>query len=216
MSGPDDPADGTLRTMSRVDLTRWQPQLSYPLYPVYVSLQSSDPAQSGELPEPVPTPTLDDGPHLNYVGQWLIFATLTVIVYPLMLRRMARHKAGRDRPEDDGPLTSRSRGADASSAAVTDDPRPHPGPAAVAACERVGAGRTSLEDVAQRGGRCRGPRSTGTSPAAATSWSRRPSRWEVGRFWSRLAEADRARAGQLEDRLVTGLVFGAPMPSSIT
>jgi cytochrome oxidase assembly protein ShyY1 len=58
-----------------------------------VSLQSSDPAQSGDLPEPVPTPELGDGPHLNYAGQWLIFAALTVMVYPLLLRRRARDKA---------------------------------------------------------------------------------------------------------------------------
>jgi cytochrome oxidase assembly protein ShyY1 len=92
-SGPYDPADGVLHTLSRVDLNRWQRQLDYQLFPVYVSLQSSDPAQSGDLPEPVPTPELGDGPHLNYAGQWLIFAALTVMVYPLLLRRRARDKA---------------------------------------------------------------------------------------------------------------------------
>jgi surfeit locus 1 family protein len=93
VSGPYDPADGTLKTLSRVDLNRWQRQVPYQLYPVYVSLQSSDPPQSGGLPDPVPAPELGDGPHLNYAGQWLIFATLTVIVYPLLLRRRARDKA---------------------------------------------------------------------------------------------------------------------------
>jgi cytochrome oxidase assembly protein ShyY1 len=92
-SGPVDNPEGTLRTLSRVDLTRWAQQLDEPLYPVYVNLQTSDPAQPGQLPEPVPAPTLDEGPHLNYAGQWFIFATLTVIVYPLLLRRTARHKA---------------------------------------------------------------------------------------------------------------------------
>lgn len=91
-SGPYDPADGVLHTLSRVDLTRYQHQLPYQLYPVYVSLRSSAPPQSGPLPEPVPTPELGDGPHLNYAGQWMIFATLTVVVYPLLLRRRARDK----------------------------------------------------------------------------------------------------------------------------
>ena len=50
------------------------------------------PAQHGNYPEPVPLPTLDDGPHLNYAGQWAIFATLTLIVYPLLLRRVARNR----------------------------------------------------------------------------------------------------------------------------
>jgi cytochrome oxidase assembly protein ShyY1 len=92
-SGPTDAAEGTLRTLSRVDLVRYAHQLDYPLYPVYVNLATSDPAQAGDLPDPVPPPTLDEGPHLDYAGQWFIFATLTIIVYPLLLRRTARHKA---------------------------------------------------------------------------------------------------------------------------
>ncbi|MEI7592837.1 MAG: SURF1 family protein [Actinomycetes bacterium] len=93
VSGPYDPSDGVLHTLSRVDLNRWQQQLDYRLFPVYVSLQSSQPPQSGALPDPTPTPELGDGPHLNYAGQWVIFATLTVIVYPLLLRRRARDAA---------------------------------------------------------------------------------------------------------------------------
>lgn len=108
VSGPYDPADGTLHTLSRVDLNRYQHQLPYQLYPTYLSLQSSDPAQSGGLPEPVPPPELGDGPHLNYAGQWLIFATLTVIVYPLLLRRRARDK-GVERAEAEHAQVERDR-----------------------------------------------------------------------------------------------------------
>ena len=93
VSGPYDPATGTLRTLSRVDINRWRQQVPYTFFPVYVSLQSSVPAQAGDVPEPVPAPELGDGPHLNYAGQWLIFAALTIIVYPLLLRRRARDKA---------------------------------------------------------------------------------------------------------------------------
>jgi cytochrome oxidase assembly protein ShyY1 len=70
-----------------------QKQVSESLYPVSVDLTSQDPAQVGLLPVPVPPPVLDEGPHLNYAGQWFIFATLTVIVYPLLMRRVARNKA---------------------------------------------------------------------------------------------------------------------------
>lgn len=91
--GPYDPGKGHLHTLSRVDLFRWQRQLPYQLYPVYVNLVSSQPAQHGFDPEPVPPPSLGDGPHLNYAGQWFIFATLTAIVYPLLLRRVARNRA---------------------------------------------------------------------------------------------------------------------------
>ena len=63
-----------------------------PLYPISVDLTSQDPAQIGLLPVAIPPPVLDEGPHLNYAGQWFIFATLTVIVYPLLMRRLARNK----------------------------------------------------------------------------------------------------------------------------
>ena len=48
--------------------------------------------RSASCPSPVPAPDLTEGPHLNYAGQWFIFATLTVIVYPLLMRRIARNK----------------------------------------------------------------------------------------------------------------------------
>jgi cytochrome oxidase assembly protein ShyY1 len=91
--GPYDPATGHLHTLSRVDLARWRRQLPYKLFPVYVDLATSRPAQKGDYPQPVVIPPLNDGPHLNYAGQWFIFATLTVIVYPLLLRRNARNRA---------------------------------------------------------------------------------------------------------------------------
>ena len=94
VSGPYDPADGTLRTLSRVDLNRWQHQLPVPALP---GLREPAVVGPGPVRRPArtrcPPPELGDGPHLNYAGQWLIFATLTVIVYPLLLRRRARDKA---------------------------------------------------------------------------------------------------------------------------
>ena len=51
------------------------------------------------MPEPIPKPELDEGPHLNYAGQWFIFALLTIIVYPLLLRRVARRRLEGDPDE---------------------------------------------------------------------------------------------------------------------
>lgn len=93
-----DPPDGKLATLSRVDVPRLQQQVSERLNPMYVDLVTQQPAQPQSLPVPNPAPVLDDGPHLNYMGQWFIFATLTVIVYPLLIRRRARDKAV---PDDD-------------------------------------------------------------------------------------------------------------------
>jgi surfeit locus 1 family protein len=93
IGGPKDADEGRLTTLSRVDIGRLQQQVDEPLYPLAVDLRSQEPAQSGDLPLPVPPPELSEGPHLNYAGQWFIFATLTVIVYPLLMRRVARNRA---------------------------------------------------------------------------------------------------------------------------
>ncbi len=96
---------------------------------------AQDPAQAAGVPVPIARPVLDDGSHLNYMGQWFIFATLTCIVYPLLLRRTARNKAAEaaqaafDRDEaagDDG-----------------DGPDGGPGPAPDAEASRAVAGSIS-------------------------------------------------------------------------
>jgi cytochrome oxidase assembly protein ShyY1 len=57
--------------------------------PIVVQRQTSEPAGSDAL-APVPLPELDAGPHRSYAVQWFIFATLTAVVYLLILRRVAR------------------------------------------------------------------------------------------------------------------------------
>jgi cytochrome oxidase assembly protein ShyY1 len=37
-------------------------------------------------------PELDDGSHLGYAAQWLIFATLGVLFYGVLLRRQSRSR----------------------------------------------------------------------------------------------------------------------------
>ena len=44
----------------------------------------------GALPDPVPLPPVDGGPHLSYMGQWFIFAVLGAGFYGALLRRNAR------------------------------------------------------------------------------------------------------------------------------
>jgi surfeit locus 1 family protein len=100
--GAADAAEGTLRDLARVDVDRIARQIDEPLYPVYVTMRSSEPA-GGAIPLVVPPAPLDDGPHLNYAGQWFIFATLTGVVYPLLLRRTARHRAAPDPQDAEAP-----------------------------------------------------------------------------------------------------------------
>jgi cytochrome oxidase assembly protein ShyY1 len=100
--GPTDPAEGRLHDLARVDVGRLGQQVSEPLLPVYVTLRAPAP-EGGRPPLPVTPPVLDDGPHLNYAGQWFIFATLTCVVYPLLLRRTARQRAERAHADGPGP-----------------------------------------------------------------------------------------------------------------
>jgi cytochrome oxidase assembly protein ShyY1 len=87
------PTPSTIAQTDQVDLATLALQTSGALFPVYLDLQSQDPAQTGELPLPVPRPELNDGPHLSYAMQWFTFALLTCIVYPLLLRRVAHQRA---------------------------------------------------------------------------------------------------------------------------
>lgn len=104
VAGPVDQRGERLTTLARADIGRLQEQVPEPLYPIYVDLRDQQPAQPAaaeNLPLPVPEPELTEGPHLNYAGQWFIFATLTLIVYPLLLRRVARHRAAEPDGGDD-------------------------------------------------------------------------------------------------------------------
>lgn len=59
--------------------------------PVALQRVSSSTADDGLVP--VPLPELDAGPHRSYAVQWFIFATIGLVGYPLVLRRVARDHA---------------------------------------------------------------------------------------------------------------------------
>jgi cytochrome oxidase assembly protein ShyY1 len=87
--GPTIPEDGIVTQVPRVDLDRLQEQISGDLLPVYLQLLEQDPGQSGELPRLVPLPEPSEGPHRAYAVQWFLFAAVTAIGYPILLRRTA-------------------------------------------------------------------------------------------------------------------------------
>ena len=126
--GPKDPPTGTLTNLARVDIGRVQKQVPEELAPVYVQLQSQDPAD-GTRPAPVDPPTLDEGPHFSYAVQWFIFATVAIVGYPLILRRRARELELE--ALDDGP-------GDGPGDGDPDAPDPH---------DRPGPGDPRLEPV---------------------------------------------------------------------
>lgn len=47
-------------------------------------------AEAVVTPRPIPLAGLDEGNHFSYAVQWFLMATLSVGVYSLMLRRIAR------------------------------------------------------------------------------------------------------------------------------
>lgn len=89
--GVSDPPPGEVSSMARVDLERIGEQLPYPVLPLYLRLQSQDPAP-GELPELVPLEPLDEGPHLDYAVQWSFFSLASLVVYLALIRKEARSR----------------------------------------------------------------------------------------------------------------------------
>lgn len=98
--GASDAPDGVLTSVARPDLARLDAQTSQDLLPVFIQMSEvveiSDTTQRAEgtdLPLPLALPELSDGPHLSYAVQWAIYATVGIVGYPLILRRVARNRA---------------------------------------------------------------------------------------------------------------------------
>ena len=82
--GVTDP--GETPEISRPDLDRYREVTGLDPAPVWIRLRAQNPPL-GELPIPVPPPTLSDGPHLSYAFQWFFFSAGAAAVYGLILRR---------------------------------------------------------------------------------------------------------------------------------
>lgn len=86
-----DPTTGKLTSLARVDVARIARQLQRPTVPAFIQRTVQSPVDAGAIrPVTLPPPEMDEGPHLNYAFQWFSFTTLTLIGYPLLLRKVAR------------------------------------------------------------------------------------------------------------------------------
>ena len=82
---------GKVTLETKVDLTRIAAGLRYPVYPVYLQLQSQDPPQPGKLPQKLPPPNLSGGPpNLSYAIQWFSFAVIALVGYVILALRKER------------------------------------------------------------------------------------------------------------------------------
>lgn len=98
----EDPAEGVLDDLARPNLDRFAQQLDYPLYPVYLTLTSPEP-DTGRFPVLIPLGDFNNnGPHFSYAVQWFLFATIGTAGYLLVLRRLARERAGVATPKNRG------------------------------------------------------------------------------------------------------------------
>ena len=62
------------------------------LAPVYIQLLEQDPPPVTTYPALVALPEPSEGPHRGYAVQWFLFAAVTVVGYPILLRRTADNK----------------------------------------------------------------------------------------------------------------------------
>ncbi len=101
--GGDGRAGDELVEVPRVDLAKLGAALADaepergPVLPVFVQVQgvaASGGEGGGNAPLPLPPPELTEGPHFGYAMQWFIFSSIALIGYPLVLRRLARSRAG--------------------------------------------------------------------------------------------------------------------------
>lgn len=84
--GAKDPEEGVLEALSRVDVQRIASQTNGEVFPLWLQLVAQTPPPL-QLPDYVPEPELDSGPHLAYAIQWFLFTLVVVVGYPLILRR---------------------------------------------------------------------------------------------------------------------------------
>jgi cytochrome oxidase assembly protein ShyY1 len=88
-SEPERPADGlpTGQVLSMADSTLSH-GLPYAALPGHLVLSDEQPRPAA-APSVQPDPTLDDGPHLSYAVQWVLFAVVAVCGWWVYLRRLA-------------------------------------------------------------------------------------------------------------------------------
>jgi surfeit locus 1 family protein len=92
---------GPLKAYQRIDIDRIRQGLAQPTLPLWVLAAGQQPKDAGLALQPVPPPSLNNGPHLSYAIQWFAFMLVGLIGYPLLLRRKARDL---ERGPDDGEI----------------------------------------------------------------------------------------------------------------
>ncbi len=83
-----------LTEIRRIDIGVLSKQFDANVLPMYVERLESAPADSATL-QPIVAPTLDEGPHLSYTIQWLIFTACVIVGWVLAVRRSIATRSGK-------------------------------------------------------------------------------------------------------------------------
>lgn len=100
------------RSLPRLDVAAASVALGLPVADVWLQLEDQQPAQASGEPLMLSMRALDDGPHMNYAGQWAIFATLTAVVFAALVIRTAQGGGGGPQRRSGGGTTPRRRGSE--------------------------------------------------------------------------------------------------------
>ncbi len=87
-----DPEGKELDSLGRVDLVRYEKQLGYEIFPMYIQLTEQNPGQIDNFPRILDIPEFEERQHLNYAVQWFIFATIAALGYPLVIYRNKKNR----------------------------------------------------------------------------------------------------------------------------
>ena len=99
-----DSSQGVLESLARPDLARYEDQLGYEIFPMYIQLTGQNPQQADGFPKILDIPKFSEGQHLSYAVQWFIFASIAAIGYPLVLWSYSKSKGTKKRKESGIPV----------------------------------------------------------------------------------------------------------------
>jgi len=77
--------------VNRIDVAEFATATGLPTRDLVLAAASSTPPDSPLL-TPLPLPTIDEGPHLSYVGQWTLIGIASIVIWIIVVRREASHR----------------------------------------------------------------------------------------------------------------------------
>jgi cytochrome oxidase assembly protein ShyY1 len=95
---------GTQLSLPRVDLARIGREVPHHLRPLWIEMQSQDPAPARGAPALPQPPPPDPVNHMEYAIEWFSFALIGIIGWPVALYAFSRRRGGFSTPDrsDDG------------------------------------------------------------------------------------------------------------------